>query len=273
MLVAGGLVVLGCLGVGAGLAGASGASPDRPVERRQTPEAVIERGRALFQTSCATCHGPNGTGRTGPNGRTSGEAVGPSVTESGAAGAYYQLSTGRMPLADATGPAQRKPPVFDADDTAALVAFVASLGDGPALPPTDASAGDLAVGGELFRANCAPCHSAAGSGGALSYGDAAPSLHLATAPEVGAALRFGPGQMPRFGESTLSDAAVDDIARYVAYLRDPDDRGGLPLGRTGPVPEGLVAWVVGIGSLIAAVFWIGTRSAWRRPDDTPSEVT
>ena len=70
--------------------------------------------------------------------------------------------------------------------------------------------------------------------------------------------------MPAFGPDTLDSQQVDDIARYVEYLQDPNDRGGLPIGRIGPVPEGFVAWTLGIGALLAAVVWIGTRSPARR---------
>ena len=220
----------------------------------------VARGREKFLTGCASCHGADGQGVTGDD----GEARGPSLVASGAAGAYFQLSTGRMPAATTGGQAERKPPVYSPADIDVLVAYVASLGDGPALPDVTVTNGDLAVGGELFRANCAACHSASGAGGALSYGQYAPNLDDATPLQVGAALRSGPGQMPPFGPDTLDAQQVDDIARYVEYLHDPDDRGGLPIGRIGPVPEGFVAWTLGMGALLAAAAWIGTRSPARR---------
>ena len=51
-------------------------------------------GRDLFLTSCASCHGAEGAGTD----------LGPSLEDAGAAAADFQLSTGRMPLADADGP-------------------------------------------------------------------------------------------------------------------------------------------------------------------------
>jgi ubiquinol-cytochrome c reductase cytochrome c subunit len=220
---------------------------------------LVAKGRELFGTGCSSCHGPNGEGVTTPDGRERG----PSLTDSGEAAAYYALSTGRMPLADPEAQAVRKRPAYDAADIDALVAYVGSLGNGPTLPRVDVSSVDLADGGELFRANCAPCHSASGAGGALSYGRAAPKLAQATPLEVAAAVRAGPGQMPVFGPDTLTDREVSDIAGYVHYLQDPDDRGGIPIGRTGPVPEGFVAWFFGMGALVALVMWIGTRSPVR----------
>jgi len=220
----------------------------------------IARGREIFLTGCSSCHGSEGQGVTAAN----GQVRGPSIITAGAAGAYFQLSSGRMPAAASAGQAERKPPVYSDADIDLLVAYVASLGDGPALPDVDVTQGNLAVGGELFRANCAACHSASGAGGALSYGQYAPSLHDSTPLQVGAAVRSGPGQMPPFGSDTLDTQQVDDIARYVDYLRDPNDRGGVPIGRIGPVPEGFVAWTLGMGALLAAVAWIGTRSPARR---------
>ena len=238
-----------------------------PGATAQTDQVTL--GRELFISGCSSCHGNDGHGATGAN----GQVQGPSLVKSGAAGAYFQLSTGRMPAATTGSQVERKPTVYSTADIDALVAYVASLGDGPALPPVAATAGDLADGGELFRANCAACHSASGAGGALSYGQYAPSLNKATPLQVGAALRSGPGQMPTFGSDTLSDQQVNDIARYVQYLHDPDDRGGLPIGRIGPVPEGFVAWTLGMGALLAAVAWIGTRSPARRParEDTSAK--
>ncbi|HVL28076.1 MAG TPA: cytochrome c, partial [Acidimicrobiales bacterium] len=73
------------------------------------------------------------------------------------------------------------------------------------------------------------------------------------------AVRIGPGAMPRFGPETFDDHQLAAIVRYVNYLKNPEDRGGHPLGRLGPIPEGFVAWTVGLGLLLVACRWIGTR--------------
>ena len=237
--------------------GVTALAGPRPAPAAQDQEA---NGRRLFLLGCSSCHGEDGTGLRTPT----GDLRGPSLLESGEAGAYYELSTGRMPLADSTQQPKRKRPAYDEGEQAALAAYVASLGNGPRLPRLDAGHATLAEGGELFRANCAPCHSATGGGGALSYGRAAPPLQESTARQVGAAVRAGPGQMPVFGPGVLTDEEVTGIAHYIEYLRDPEDKGGLPLGRTGPVPEGAVAWFFGIGAFLAAVAWIGSRSPVRR---------
>jgi ubiquinol-cytochrome c reductase cytochrome c subunit len=230
---------------------------------------VLDRGRRLFRLGCSSCHGTDGTGLE----TAAGDLRGPSLIHSGEAGAYYELSTGRMPLSDTEQQPHRKRPAYDPADQAAIVAYVASLGDGPRLPRLDTGAAPLAPGGELFRANCAPCHSATGAGGALSYGRAAPPLNEATPEQVAAAVRAGPGQMPVFGPGVFTDEQLVGIVGYVQYLRNPDDRGGLPIGRTGPVPEGAVAWFFGIGAFLAAVAWIGTRAPAREAVGAGKERT
>ncbi|MBW3615627.1 MAG: c-type cytochrome [Actinobacteria bacterium] len=205
-------------------------------------------GRQLYVTGCSSCHGLDGTGTD----------RGPSLERSGAASAYYYLSTGRMPLADEAQP-RRKPPAYSRAEIDLLVDYVASLGTGPPIPHVDPEAGDLAEGGVLFRSNCGPCHTAAGIGGALSYGQAAPSVTSANALETAAAIRTGPGQMPVFGPETLSDHEVDSIVRYVRFLESPPTPGGAALGGAGPIPEGFVVWIFGVGTLVLAVLWIGKR--------------
>ncbi|HEY2997558.1 MAG TPA: c-type cytochrome [Acidimicrobiales bacterium] len=225
----------------------------------QPPPGGDEVGRELYLTGCASCHGPDGKGVNGPE----GDVRGPPLTDAGEAAAYYYLTTGRMPLASSDERPVRKDPAYTPEEIDALVAYVGTLGNGPAVPDVDPAKGDLANGGVIYRASCQACHSASGSGGALSYGRAAPSLASATPRQVGSAVRVGPGQMPVFGEDTISDDELNDLVRYVEYLHDPADPGGLPIGRTGPIPEGFVAWLIGMTALLALVGWIGTRAPIR----------
>jgi ubiquinol-cytochrome c reductase cytochrome c subunit len=217
----------------------------------QEDAELVERGEQLYLTGCVSCHGSGGVGVAG---------LGPSLIGAGAASAYFFLSTGRMPAVEGeTGQSTRKQPAYSAEEIDALVAYVASLGDGPPIPVVDIDTADLARGGVLYRANCASCHNASGVGGALTYGHNAPSLHESTPVQVVAAMRVGPGQMPVFDEATLDEQAANEIAAYVEYLRDPDDPGGLSLGRIGPVTEGFIALVVGLGGLCAIGVWIVGR--------------
>jgi ubiquinol-cytochrome c reductase cytochrome c subunit len=235
------------------------AAAHRPVG---SDAGEVATGRGLYLEGCVSCHGVGGRGVSGRS--SSSGARGPSLRHAGEAAAYYMLSTGRMPLNDPDQAPHRKDPAYTPSQIRALVAYVGSISDGPALPKVTTAGANLADGGETFRANCQACHSASGSGGALSYGRAAPNLRHATAEQIGAAVRSGPGQMPVFGKDQLSPEELDDLAAYVEYLRNPDDRGGLAIGRVGPVPEGFVAWSIGVVALLASVFWIGTRSPARR---------
>jgi ubiquinol-cytochrome c reductase cytochrome c subunit len=258
-------VVLARRGDVFGNAAAAAPGQSQDGETQQGDAELLERGEELYTRGCSSCHGPMGGGVINPDGTRRG----PSLREAGEAGAFYFLSTGRMPMSSSEEQPRRKPPAYPPDDIDALVAYVASLGDGPALPDVDldaaSEASELADGGELFRDNCQACHSASGAGGALSYGRAAPPLGPATPEELGAAVRFGPGQMPVFGTDVVTDQELNELARYVTYLDDPDDPGGLPIGRVGPIPEGFVAWLVGMVALLGFTAWIGTRRPIRRP--------
>jgi ubiquinol-cytochrome c reductase cytochrome c subunit len=242
--------LLAALGIAAALvlfqrvAGADAAQDD-----------LVDRGRQLYVTGCSGCHGADGRGVV-----VDGQRRGPTLRNAGTAIAYYMLSTGRMPLDDPGTQARRKRPAYTRPEINALVAYIATFGPGPPLPDVEVAGADLVQGGVLFRGNCQPCHNAAGVGGALSYGRSAPSLGKATPEQVAAAIRSGPGQMPVFGPDVLSLRELNDVARYVQYLHDPEDRGGVSLGHAGPIPEGFVAWLFGIGSLLLAVAWIGTRN-------------
>jgi ubiquinol-cytochrome c reductase cytochrome c subunit len=222
------------------------ASPAVVHQAQPSPDQIAS-GRELYLTGCVSCHGEGGVGTN----------QGPSLIGVGAASVDFYLTTGRMPAAQGT-PYQppRKDPAYDTDQIAALVAYVSSLGPGPAVPEVNVGNADAARGGVLFRANCASCHQSAGAGGALSYGQSAPTLKHATATQVVEAMRVGPGQMPVFSEATFTEQDANDIAAYVEYLHAPDNRGGAALGGNGPVPEGFVALIVGLGGLLAISVWI-----------------
>ena len=212
--------------------------------------AAIADGRELYRMGCASCHGVEGVGAVG----------GPAIVDAGAASAHFYLTTGRMPHAG--GPeaqAVRKDPAYSPEEIEDLVAYVASLGEGFEIPYVDLSEGSVQEGGDLFRGVCAACHSASGAGGALSFGQNAPSLDQATPVQVYEAMLVGPGQMPVFGPPSYSEEELNGIVAYVETLQELEDPGGFSLGRVGPIPEGFVAVIIGTGATVLAAFLIGRR--------------
>jgi quinol---cytochrome-c reductase cytochrome c subunit len=226
-------------------AAAAGAPADDPVE--------IRKGRQLFETGCITCHGQNLQGVTNR---------GPSLLGTGEAAVYFQVATGRMPVVRQEAQIERKKPKYDEAQTLQIAAYVQSVGGGPALPTGDLRGDDanLAEGGELFRLNCASCHNFAGRGGALSAGKYAPPLTESSDLIIWTAMLSGPQNMPVFSDNQLTTEQKQAITNYVQTLKSEKDPGGSAIGRLGPVPEGLVIWIVGIGAIMLMILWIGAKS-------------
>jgi ubiquinol-cytochrome c reductase cytochrome c subunit len=213
--------------------------------------AVNERDVAsTFRRDCAVCHG--GTGE--------GSDRGPSLTGVGRASLDYYLSTGRMPLDNPDAIPSRHRPRYDAPLRRALVDYVWNLTGrgGIDTPRVDLAHADLAAGGELYRLNCAACHSWAGTGGALTKRQA-PSLAPSTPTQIAQAVRTGPGWMPAFGSAAIDGRQLDDLVAYTRYATHPNNRGGLALSHVGPLAEGAVGVFVGVGLLLLFTRWIGTR--------------
>ncbi|PVZ06862.1 c-type cytochrome [Actinomycetospora cinnamomea] len=225
-----------------------------PVARAQDP-ALVREGEQLYEGSCITCHGADLRGIPGRA---------PSIVGAGASAAFFQLSTGRMPLAQQDGQAQRKAPRFTPQQIDALMAYVQVHGGGP-VPPEERGAAlvgeDASRGGHLFRLNCAQCHNFTGRGGALSQGKFAPPLDNASPEQVYTAMQSGPGAMPVFADTMLTAGEKRDIIAYVLAVRGVGENspGGQRLGGFGPVSEGFVAFAVGMAALVGFTLWVGSR--------------
>ena len=226
-------------------AAAANAPASQPVD--------VRKGRQLYETSCITCHGQNLQGVLDR---------GPALVGVGSASVYFQVSTGRMPATQQGAQIPAKKPKFDEGQTEQLAAYVQSVGGGPEIPTGDLRGTDanLAEGGELFRLNCASCHNFAGRGGALSAGKYAPPLTDATDKVIWTAMLSGPQNMPVFSDNELTTEQKQAITNYVQTLKTQRDPGGSSIGRLGPVPEGLVIWVIGIGAIMLMILWIGAKS-------------
>ncbi|GAB3351279.1 cytochrome bc1 complex diheme cytochrome c subunit [Modestobacter lapidis] len=246
--VAGLMAALVLTGVGySTLAPGANAAEDPP----GVVSSAVEAGEELYTRSCITCHGSNLQGV---------EDRGPSLIGVGAASVYFQVSTGRMPLVRQEAQAPEHPVLFSDEEIDQLMAYVQANGGGPTLPSGDLRDGDLAEGGELFRLNCASCHNFVGEGGALSSGKRAPSLGDSNDLQIYTAMLTGPENMPVFGDNQLTPDEKRAIINYVQTIDAQADPGGAAIGRAGPVAEGLVIWVAGMGALLFGIFWMGTKA-------------
>ncbi|MGH8859805.1 MAG: cytochrome bc1 complex diheme cytochrome c subunit [Jatrophihabitantaceae bacterium] len=215
--------------------------------------ASVAHGRQLFSVSCITCHGAN---LQGVKGR------GPSLVGVGGSAAYFQVITGRMPLAQQGAYSARKTPKFDDEETRAIAAYIQSVGGGPAIPTGTlrGPSSSVAEGGALYRLNCASCHGVTFKGAPLSAGKIAPSLNAATDLQIATAMLSGPESMPVFSNNQLTVAQKQAIVAYIQTIKASDDPGGSGIDRIGPVSEAIVLWVAGVGLLMVAILWIGARS-------------
>jgi len=233
---------------------------------KSADEDQVSKGRAIFLVGCASCHGKNAEGIQ----TVKGGQYGPSLIGVGAAAVDFQVGTGRMPMAQPGTQALRKAPVYDAEEIAALRAYVSSLGPGPDVPNSSdydvkqSDNEDIVRGGEFFRTNCTACHNFAGTGGALPRGRFAPKLTGVSAKHMYEAMLTGPQQMPVFSDEVLSPQDKRQIISYLKKNEATPAYGGFTLGSLGPVSEGLFAWLVGIGSLVGAAIWIAANSTRSR---------
>jgi ubiquinol-cytochrome c reductase cytochrome c subunit len=211
-----------------------------------------QRGRELYLTGCQSCHGVDARGIHG---------TAPSLHGVGAASADFYLSTGRMPLDDPKSQPDRTEPAYDRKSLDDLIAYIGSLG-GPAVPQVDVVGGrlNLSEGQRLFTENCAACHQIVGRGGVMS-GAFVPTLLEATPRQVVEAARIGPYVMPRFSEAQVNNRELASIARYVQYAKHPQNPGGWALFDVGPVPEGMVAWLIALLALLFVIRMLGRNEA------------
>lgn len=216
--------------------------------------AAIDEGKQLFLKGCSSCHGLN----------SEGSKVAPSLIGVGAAAVDFQVGTGRMPMADLGVQAVRKKPAYSPDQVAALAAYVASLAPGPAIPSQEVvyyeRDGSTAQGGDLFRNNCAMCHNFAGQGGALTRGKFAPTLMNSTPEQIYEAMITGPQSMPVFSDKIITPTEKLSIIKWIKAAQNEPNLGGASMGRVGPVTEGLLVWILGLGLLIGIAVWLATKA-------------
>lgn len=255
-------------------------------EAPSAEDVDIAQGKTIFDQTCASCHGQDGAGT---------DLNGPDLREVGSAAVDFQVSTGRMPSMDPNNQMPRKPMVMSEEELANLIAYYDAQirtdnagadvpyevpGTAPvradfddedsyeeALSEYDAEydayiegADNVDMGGKLYLANCAHCHSWSGGGGALTDGRWAPEIHDSTPREIYEAMVSGPGAMPMFSDSVITPEEKQELISYVKTLQAEPNAGGIfDLERVGQVAEGFIGWTVGLSLIIACAIWITAK--------------
>ena len=115
---------------------------------RTTPESIAA-GKALFEGTCANCHGIDGSGANGPNIRDAGTRLGPEAL-------YQTLHTGVLGSGMPSFSSLGEEKLWE------LVDYVSSFGQAGGA----AASGDPQKGKAIYDANdCAGCHMIDGQGG------------------------------------------------------------------------------------------------------------
>ncbi len=193
---------------------------------QELASGAASAGASIFAQRCSHCHGDQGQGIAAVV-----TIAGPSLQ------AEHDL--GYVMTAIETGPSHM--PVFSRVLTAEQMRAVAHyVTDDLAVIPM--VQGDIGEGGKLFRTYCATCHRTAVRGGVLAFaGRNAPALTDKSAALIAGAIRWGPGTMPAFPPSVLSDQQLASTVDYVRFVQHPPNPGGDPLKQVGPVAEGGLA--------------------------------
>jgi ubiquinol-cytochrome c reductase cytochrome c subunit len=171
----------------------------------------------------------------------------------------FYLRVGFMPLSSIHDEPSNQRVLFSDKEIRSLVRYVAMLGKGPAIPDPHPMKGSLSQGQQQFAANCAGCHQSLARGGYVT-GARVPPLQGYTPTEIDEAVRIGPYEMPRFPRSQISDAQLNSIIRYVMSTNHVDNRGGWGIGNLGPIPEGLVTWLIAVPLVLLACVAVARRT-------------
>jgi ubiquinol-cytochrome c reductase cytochrome c subunit len=247
--------------VAAGPAGPAAAQPQSGIVRPDTEPSTPTRqlGSELFAANCASCHGIDGSGiaRSRP-GAGDIYGFGPPLRGVGAQAPDFYLRTGLMPLDNPHAEPINNRVLLSDKEIRSLVMYVASLGNGPGIPHPQPQRGNLSDGMQLFSENCAGCHQEDARGGYVT-GARVPPLQGYTDTEIAEAVRIGPYLMPRFPVSQISNSQLDSIIRYVQSQNHPVNAGGWGIGNIGPIPEGLVTWMIAVPLLLVTCRMLAKR--------------
>jgi cytochrome c oxidase cbb3-type subunit III len=187
-------MALGILLIGPSVTAQFGAPPAAHGPRPRTTPESIAAGKALFEGTCANCHGIDGSGANGPNISDAGTRLGPEAL-------YQTLHTGVM------GSGMPSFASLGEEKLWQLVDYVSSFGHAPG----DAALGDPQKGKTVYSASgCANCHMIDGQGGSSG-----PDLSKVGTVRSAVLLR---NILLDPGANLPTDTTLQERAQYPAYV-------------------------------------------------------
>jgi cytochrome c oxidase cbb3-type subunit III len=187
-------MALGILLIGPSVTAQFGAPPAAHGPRPRTTPESIAAGKALFEGTCANCHGIDGSGANGPNISDAGTRLGPEAL-------YQTLHTGVM------GSGMPSFASLGEEKLWQLVDYVSSFGHAPG----EAALGDPEKGKAVYSASgCANCHMIDGQGGSSG-----PDLSKIGTVRSAVLLR---NILLDPGANLPTDTTLQERAQYPAYV-------------------------------------------------------
>ena len=223
----------------------------------------------VYLRDCSVCHGVD----------AQGTAYGPSLKGVGRAAVDFYISTGRMPLVANARPAKSPQGVPPPGQRVADPHAQVRRGLPRVLASAERRVGELHCVDRAGRSG-RPAGRGASESRRRRAGVPASSARRVT-PGRASAVRSingrrrvctprrrprsprrcesGPGRCRCSGTRRFLPIRSSDLVGYVRYLDHPENRGGDPLWYLGPVAEGAVAIILGLGALLLCARWIGER--------------
>jgi ubiquinol-cytochrome c reductase cytochrome c subunit len=182
---------------------------------QETAASTAPDGAAIFSQKCSRCHGDRGQGLA-----AAVTIAGPSL--------QAEHDPGNVMAAVESGPNHM--PAFSRELNAAQIQAVSHYVT-TSLAVIPLTQGDISAGGQTFRMYCAACHRTAVHGGVLAFaGRNAPLLTDKSRALIAGAIRWGPGTMPAFPPSIISDQQLASTVDYVRSVQHPPNPGGCSAG-------------------------------------------
>ncbi len=214
-------------------------APQVAFSRQSAPSSVAD-GSAIYVTHCIKCHGQDGGGLAGVV-----SIMGPSL----------KAEHDHQVVVDTVLHGKNIMPSFKGMLSPSQINAVADYVT-TQLATIPLAPGDLAKGGTLFRIYCAPCHGISARGGAIAFaGTNAPSLVDKSTATIAGTIRWGPGPMPSFPPTAITDEQLNSIVTYIQFLQHAPSPGGAPMQYFGSVAEGLIAWLAAF-LIVGIAMWI-----------------